>query len=118
MNRGERLALYVALTALTAFAIDGVLPAMPMIEAALPPAPPFSGAQVITVLVLGMAIGEILAGPLSDAVGRRPAVIAGLVIFAIGTIFSLPRRRHSRLWFSGGFCRVLELPGRKSVRGQ
>lgn len=88
MNRGERLALYVALTALTAFAIDGVLPAMPMIEAALPPAPPFSGAQVITVLVLGMAIGEILAGPLSDAVGRRPAVIAGLVIFAIGTILA------------------------------
>ena len=33
MHRTERYALYVALTAMTALAIDGVLPAMPLIEA-------------------------------------------------------------------------------------
>ncbi len=86
MRRAERLALYVALTALTAFAIDGVLPAMPMIETALVPSPPLSGAQIITALVLGMAIGELLMGPLSDAAGRRCAVIAGLVLFVVGTV--------------------------------
>ena len=71
MNRVERFALYVALTALTALAIDGVLPAMPMIEADLEDASPFTGAQIITVFVFGMAGGELLTGPLSDAVGRR-----------------------------------------------
>lgn len=86
MSRAERLALYVALTAITALAIDGVLPAMPMIEAAFPPSPPFSGAQIITAFVLGMAIGELVIGPFSDATGRRPAVIVGLAIFVFGTV--------------------------------
>lgn len=86
MSRAERLALYVALTAITALAIDGVLPAMPMIEAAFPPSPPFSGAQIVTAFVLGMAIGELVIGPFSDAAGRRPAVIVGLAIFVFGTV--------------------------------
>ena len=86
MTTGERLALYVALTALTAFAIDGVLPAMPLMEAALPPATPLSGAQIVTAFVLGMSVGELVAGPVSDAVGRRPAVIGGLAILALGTV--------------------------------
>ncbi|MFT6457035.1 MFS transporter [Pseudophaeobacter arcticus] len=86
MSRAERLALYVALTAITALAIDGVLPAMPMIEAAFSPSPPFSGAQIITAFVLGMAIGELVIGPFSDAAGRRPAVIFGLAIFVFGTV--------------------------------
>lgn len=82
----ERFSLYVALTALTALAIDGVLPAMPLIEAALAASSPFSVAQIITVFVFGMAFGELVIGPLSDAVGRRPAVIAGLLVFVVGTI--------------------------------
>ncbi len=88
MKRTERFCLYVALTALTALAIDGVLPVMPMIEADLAIAPRFSGAQIITVFVLGMAIGELLIGPFSDAAGRLPAVIAGLIVFVVGTILA------------------------------
>ncbi len=85
MSRVERFSLYAALTALTALAIDGVLPAMPLIEADLDVSSPFSSAQIITVFVFGMAFGELVIGPLSDAVGRRPAVVAGLFVFVIGT---------------------------------
>lgn len=88
LHRTERFALYVALTAMTALAIDGVLPAMPMIEADFALVPPYSGGQIVTVFVLGMALGELLIGPIIDATGRRPAVIAGLVIFALGTILA------------------------------
>lgn len=88
MGRAERLSLYIGLTAITALAIDGVLPAMPMIEAAFPPSQLFTGAQIVTTFVLGMAIGELVIGPFSDAVGRRPAVFLGLMIFAIGTVVS------------------------------
>ena len=88
LSRTERFSLYVALTALTALSIDGVLPAMPPIESDLGVSPPLSGAQIITVFVFGMAFGELLIGPISDATGRRPAVIAGLAIFAIGTIMA------------------------------
>jgi len=88
LNRTERFSLYVALTALTALSIDGVLPAMPMIEADLASSPPYSSPQIITVFVLVMAIGELVIGPICDAVGRRPAVIAGLIVFVIGTIIA------------------------------
>jgi len=35
-----------------------------------------------------MAAGELLIGPFSDAAGRRPAVIAGLIVFVVGTILA------------------------------
>lgn len=88
MRTIERFSLYVALTALTALAIDGVLPAMLLIETELGAAPPFSVPQIITVFVFGMAFGELLIGPMSDAVGRRPAVIAGLFVFVAGTVLA------------------------------
>lgn len=88
MTRIERLALYSALTALTAFAIDGILPAMPLIETDFDPASAISVSKVMTTFVLGMAIGELIIGPLSDAAGRRPAVIFGLAIFTIGTLIA------------------------------
>ncbi|MDE0590734.1 MFS transporter [Halocynthiibacter sp. C4] len=88
MSRAECIALYVALTALTAFAIDGVLPVMPAIDAELSAGLPFSVGQIITAFVLGMAVGELAIGPISDAVGRRPSVIAGLAIFVIGSVLA------------------------------
>ena len=59
---------------------------MPLIEGEFSASPPITIAQVITVFVLGMALGELIMGPLSDAAGRRPAVIAGLAVFVLGTI--------------------------------
>lgn len=88
VNNIERLSLYVALTALTALAIDGVLPAMLLIETELGASTPFSIPQIITVFVFGMAFGELIIGPMSDAVGRRPAVIAGLIVFVAGTVLA------------------------------
>ena len=88
MTRGERLSLYVGLTALTAFSIDGLLPAMPMIETEFAGTLRVSTAGLITFFVFGMAVGELLLGPLSDAAGRRVVVVGGLLVFAIGTILA------------------------------
>lgn len=67
MSRFERLSLYVALTALPAFATDGLLSVMPTIERAFDGETSFSAAQIIITLVFGMVIGEFLIGPASDA---------------------------------------------------
>lgn len=88
MGRVERLALYVALTALTAFAIDGVLPTMPLIEGTFKAETSLTNAQIMTAFALGMALGELVIGPISDALGRRPAVIMGLAIFVLGTVIA------------------------------
>ncbi|MEH6836782.1 MULTISPECIES: MFS transporter [Falsihalocynthiibacter] len=112
MSRVERLSLYIALTALTAFAIDGVLPVMPIIESAFDAESSFSGAQIITAFVLGMAAGELLIGPISDAFGRRPAVISGLVVFVIGTVVAATAESFSAVIF-GRFLQGIGVAGPK-----
>jgi DHA1 family bicyclomycin/chloramphenicol resistance-like MFS transporter len=44
---------------------------------------------VISVVIFGMVFGEILFGPLADALGRKPALMIGLGVFLIGTIIAL-----------------------------
>lgn len=113
MNRPERFSLCIALTALTAFAIGGLLPAMPIIAAELASLPPYSGGgQIITVFVFGTAFGELVIGPLSDAVGRRPAVIAGPVVFVIGTILAATADTFATV-IIGRFLQVAGIAGPK-----
>jgi DHA1 family bicyclomycin/chloramphenicol resistance-like MFS transporter len=42
----------------------------------------------ITVYILGLALGQLIYGPLSDSIGRRKAVIGGLVLYSAGAIAS------------------------------
>ncbi|MCD7110295.1 multidrug effflux MFS transporter [Rhizobium sp. DKSPLA3] len=85
----ERILLYAGLTSLTALSIDGLLPALRRIGTDMAAAPPLSTQSVIALFVLGMAIGELFLGPLSDAVGRRKALLLGLGVYVVGTLVAL-----------------------------
>ena len=37
---------------------------------------------VVGLFLLGNMIGQLLFGPLSDAFGRKPLIVAGLVLFS------------------------------------
>jgi DHA1 family bicyclomycin/chloramphenicol resistance-like MFS transporter len=82
----RRLALILgALTAMGPLAIDMYLPALPTIGREF-------GADAAAMQVslaayfAGMAIGQAFYGPLSDAVGRKPALYFGLVVFIVSSI--------------------------------
>ncbi len=74
-----------ALSAFAPFSIDTYLPAFPRVALDL-------GASIglveatLAVFLLGMAIGQILWGILSDRIGRRVALVAGCLIFFLMTI--------------------------------
>jgi DHA1 family bicyclomycin/chloramphenicol resistance-like MFS transporter len=85
----ERIMLYASLTALTALSIDALLPALRDIGAELGDTPPLSTAHVISLFIFGMAFGELLLGPLSDAIGRKAALLTGLSIYGVGTLVAL-----------------------------
>ncbi len=86
---GEFVALMATLMALTALSIDAMLPALTNIGSDLGVTEANDNQLIISVLFLGLAIGQLFYGPLSDNIGRKPALYIGLVFFGIGCITSL-----------------------------
>ncbi|MEM0908508.1 MAG: multidrug effflux MFS transporter [Pseudomonadota bacterium] len=67
-----------------ALSIDVMLPALGEIASEFGIAHDNRRQLVIVTLFVGLAAGQLIFGPLSDAIGRRPAITVGAVIFAVG----------------------------------
>ena len=95
-----------AVFALTPFTIDSYLPAMPTMAKAI-------GVDIslmsvtVSLYIFGLAIGQLIGGPLSDKKGRRFAMTAGLVVFAIASILLTTANKIEVLWL----WRVLQAIG-------
>ena len=89
LRPGEFVPLIALLMSLVALAIDAMLPALPAIGRDLEAPRPNDVQFVITSLFLGLGLGQMLFGPLSDRIGRRAAIHAGLVLFMIGCLVSI-----------------------------
>ena len=73
------------LIALPALGTDLYVPALPDVARSL--SAPVSAAQfTLTTYFLGLAAGQLLWGPLSDRYGRKPVLIAGLLIMLVASI--------------------------------
>ncbi len=70
--------------ALGPLSVDMYLPALPTIARELA-APYAQVQQSLSAFVLGLAAGQLLSGPLSDRVGRRPVLAAGLILYALAS---------------------------------
>ncbi|MFC6491086.1 multidrug effflux MFS transporter, partial [Nitratireductor sp. GCM10026969] len=75
------------LTAIGPFAIDMYLPALPTIGADLG-AGTTAVQMSLLVFFLSMGGAQILVGPVSDMVGRKPPLYAGLGLFLLGSVGS------------------------------
>ncbi len=76
--------LIAAMMALNALSIDPMLPALPAIGASLKIADPNHRQWIITIYFIGLGIGSLFYGPLSDRYGRKPVMaicIALLILF-------------------------------------
>jgi DHA1 family bicyclomycin/chloramphenicol resistance-like MFS transporter len=73
------------ITAIGPFAIDAYLPAMPSMGESLNASPP---AVQMSLMAFFITIGvcQLFYGPLSDIVGRKTPIYAGLIIFALGSL--------------------------------
>lgn len=64
-----------------AVSLNTYLPALPQLTADLY-ATPAQTQLTVTACMLGLAVGQLIAGPISDRTGRRFPLIAGLLSFA------------------------------------
>ncbi|MCP3787041.1 multidrug effflux MFS transporter [Micromonospora sp. A3M-1-15] len=88
MSRGQQLRLVLVLGSLIAIGpltIDMYLPALPAITADLETT---SAAVQLTLTgtLAGLALGQLLIGPLSDAVGRRLPLLAGIALHIVASL--------------------------------
>lgn len=88
LSQGEFIALMGVMFATIAFSIDSMLPALPEIAAELSPDAPNNAALILTSFVFGMGAGTLVAGPLSDAFGRRSIIFAGAALYIAGALLA------------------------------
>jgi len=74
-----------AITALGPLSIDMYLPAFPHIAADFATTPSAIQAS-LSACILGLALGQLVVGPISDAVGRRRPLFAGLAAYALMSV--------------------------------
>ncbi|MFZ7094146.1 multidrug effflux MFS transporter [Primorskyibacter sp. 2E233] len=88
-SKGEFVAIIAMLTATIAFAIDAMLPALPELTASFSPNDPNRVQLVVTIFVLGMGLGTLFTGPLSDAFGRKPVVLGGAALYIASSLSAI-----------------------------
>ena len=73
---------------LNALSIDAMLPALPEIGTELGVINTNDRQLVVSMLFLGLALGQMFFGPLSDKTGRKPAMYAGFALYIGGAFMS------------------------------
>ncbi|MDF3606156.1 MFS transporter [Paracoccus sp. DMF-8] len=85
----EFIALMAMISAIVAFSIDSMLPALGDIAADLIPENPNRAQLVLSAFMLGMGCGTFFAGPLSDALGRKRLVTIGFALYALAAFAAI-----------------------------
>ncbi len=85
----EFIALMASLMSVVALAIDALLPALDIIGITIGTKRLADNQLLITMIFLGLGIGPLFFGPLSDSVGRKPVVYMGFVLFIIASFICI-----------------------------
>ena len=82
----EFIALMAALMSVTALAIDALLPALDIIAFDLGILLQADNQLLVTMIFIGLGLGPLLFGPLSDSIGRKPSVYIGFFVFLMASV--------------------------------
>ncbi|WP_413377950.1 multidrug effflux MFS transporter [Paenibacillus taichungensis] len=91
INSTSRVRMALILGTLSAFgplSLDMYLPALPTLADEFQSSTSYAQLS-LTACMVGLAVGQLLAGPLSDVRGRRTPLIAGLILYTIASILCL-----------------------------
>ncbi|RVU84444.1 Bcr/CflA family efflux MFS transporter [Leucothrix sargassi] len=80
----------MALTmSIVALSIDSMLPALSFIGNDLMVTDSNDTQLIISMVFMGLAGGQLIFGPLSDSIGRKPALYFSLLLFSLGCLLSI-----------------------------
>ncbi len=75
-----------ALMSIAALALDALLPALDIIGLAVGTTGIAENQLLITLFFLGLGVGPLLFGPVSDSIGRKPVVYMGFGLFILASM--------------------------------
>ena len=108
-----RMAFFMSIMAIS---IDAILPALNQISSGLNIHSAQESQLIISIVFMGMAVGILLYGPLSDAWGRKKPLTLGISIFVVGTLISYFSASFSVMLigrflqgFGASACRVISI---------
>ena len=82
------LLMLVVLTALGEISTQLIIPSLGAIELIMS-ARPGSSLLALSAFVAAFGLGQLWLGPLSDRIGRRPVLLAGLAVYLLATLWML-----------------------------
>lgn len=85
----EFVAMMASLMSIVALAIDAILPALDIIGTSVGATNTSDYQLLITMIFLGLGMGSLLFGPLSDSLGRKPIVYIGFGLFIIASFICI-----------------------------
>ncbi len=108
----EFIILMASLMSIVALSIDALLPALPDIGSYLMVVNSNDNQLLITMIFLGLGVGQLIFGPLSDSFGRKPIVYAGFLLFIFASLLCVTTRNFELMILG----RVLQGVGLASPR--
>jgi DHA1 family bicyclomycin/chloramphenicol resistance-like MFS transporter len=82
----EFVTLLALLFATIAYSIDAMLPALTLIAAELSPEAVNRAQLLVTAFVLGLGLGTMFWGPISDSYGRKGIIFFGIALYSVAAV--------------------------------
>ncbi|MGH1386399.1 multidrug effflux MFS transporter [Kordia sp.] len=84
-SQTEFIILMASLMSIVALSIDAILPALDAIGISIGTTKPADNQKLITMIFLGLGFGQLIFGPLSDSIGRKPIIYMGFILFVLAS---------------------------------
>jgi DHA1 family bicyclomycin/chloramphenicol resistance-like MFS transporter len=81
----EFIALMASLMSVVALSIDALLPALEHIGISIGIQDTTDNQLLVTMIFLGLGFGQLIFGPISDSLGRKPVIYMGFGVFVIAS---------------------------------
>ncbi|MGZ2371537.1 multidrug effflux MFS transporter [Ancylomarina sp. YFZ004] len=85
----EFIIIMASLMSLASLSIDALLPGLNEIGNAIGISDAKNNQLLITMIFLGTGFGQLISGPLSDSLGRKPVVYIGYTVFAFASLLCI-----------------------------